>query len=203
VRCPDTDLGFADSPMHGSDAQQRLMRAVLALMPSPERRGAIDVGAHIGTWTLPLAKRFQFVDAFEPVGSIYRCLYKNVGHLTNVKLHSVAAGSHRDTGSMMNLGDNSGCGFVVPGQDFLVALIDDFDFTDIDLIKLDVEGYEGHALAGARRLLDRCKPAVFFEDNGVGRIHHGEKWIDPKAILSDFGYRRKARIEKNELWCFA
>jgi FkbM family methyltransferase len=189
--------------MHGSDAQQRLMRAVLALMPSPERRGAIDVGAHIGTWTLPLAKRFQFVDAFEPVGSIYRCLYKNVGHLTNVKLHSVAAGSHRDTGSMMNLGDNSGCGFVVPGQDFLVALIDDFDFTDIDLIKLDVEGYEGHALAGARRLLDRCKPAVFFEDNGVGRIHHGEKWIDPKAILSDFGYRRKARIEKNELWCFA
>lgn len=202
MRCPETDLGFAENPIHGAVAQQRLMRAVLALIPSRERRGALDIGAHIGTWTLPLAARFSFVDAFEPSTHNYDCLYKNVGHLTNVTLHPSAAGSQHGTGVIRNLGDNSGCGFVMPGNDFLVVPIDDFEFLDIDFIKLDIEGYEGHALAGARRLLDRCKPAVFFEDNGTGLTYYGSTWIDPKAILSDSGYQRVARIGKNELWCF-
>jgi FkbM family methyltransferase len=203
MRCPDTDLGFADSPIHGAAAQERLMRAVLSLISPTQRRGALDLGAHIGTWTVPLSTRFQNVDAFEPYWPNYQCLKKNAQHLTNVVLHQVAVGSQRGRCRIMNLGANSGCGFAVEGGDSLVMTVDEFDFQDIDFIKIDVEGFEGHALAGARSLLTRCHPAVFFEDNGVGRIHHGEKWIDPKAILSDFGYRRKARIEKNELWCFA
>ena len=201
MKCPATDPDFARSGVHGADAQLRLMRSVLALIPG-ERRGAIDAGAHIGTWTVPLAARFSFVDAFEPHAPNFECIEKNAGQLINVTLHPVALGSQQGRCRIMNLGANSGCGFATQGGDALVMPLDEFNFVDIDFIKIDVEGYEGHVLAGARSLLARCRPAVFFEDNGVGLANYGAAWIDPKAILADFGYVRKARIAKNELWCF-
>ncbi len=200
MRCPETDLGFAEHPVHGEHAQRWLLNSVLALVRGD--RGAIDVGAHIGTWTIPLSERFDFVDAFEPQAQNYACLERNAGALENVTLHQIALGAQRGKAQIQNVGQNSGCGYVAPGGDVLVMPLDAYDFVDIDFVKIDVEGYEGHVLAGARRLLDRCKPAIFFEDNGVGPRYFGPKWIDPKGILSDFGYRRKARIEKNELWCY-
>ena len=55
----------------------------------------------------------------------------------------------------------------VPSEIVEVASLDDFDsrgcFAKIDLIKIDVEGYELFALEGGRNLIARCQPILFVE----------------------------------------
>lgn len=59
--------------------------------------------------------------------------------------------------------------------------------TPADLIKIDIEGYEGHVLRGAQRLLSDRRPTLVFEfaPNGLDGIT-GHELMD---MLRDFGYR--------------
>ena len=198
MKCPDTDVGFADSPIHGADVQRRLLQSVLPFCKT--RRRALDIGAHIGLWTTQLALRFKHVDAFEPERVNFGCLKANALEFDNVTLHETAVGADHGRCRVVNLGANSGCGFVTRGGDSPIVPIDSFDFQDVDFIKLDIEGYEGRALTGAVDTLKKSKPVVFFEDNGLGAVHFGPAWTDPKTVLQELGYRHRARISKNELW---
>ena len=51
----------------------------------------------------------------------------------------------------------------------------------IDLIKLDIEGYEPLALRGLTRTLDRCKPRVLCEFNPISLIGNDPTW--PEALI--------------------
>jgi FkbM family methyltransferase len=60
--------------------------------------------------------------------------------------------------------------------------LDELDLKRCDLIKLDIEGMELDALAGARKLIERCRPLLFVEAIKVGR--------EPlKQFFSEIGYR--------------
>jgi FkbM family methyltransferase len=195
---PATDPGFASSPLHGEAVQARLVKQVLARV---KRHGlALDVGAHIGTWTVPLAARFEQVIAFEPVAANRACLEANVAWMKNVIVLPVAVSDHNGTGSMALPGDNSGTYCLLHGTDVLVTTLDVVVHSPVDFIKLDVEGAEGAVLMGAEKILRRSRPAVFFEDNGLGERHYGPSWVDPKSILQRNGYRPVVRLAKNELW---
>lgn len=198
MRCPPRDPGFAAHPVHGKDAQERLIRQVLPYVKG--RRRAIDVGAHIGTWTTPLAQVFHEVDAFEPERENFLCLASNV-RIERIYIHELAVGSQHCRCRIQNLGTNSGCGSVATGRDCLMVTLDSFSWTDVDFIKIDVEGFEGQVLAGATKLLRECKPTVFFEDNGLGPEYYGANWVDPKTVLKEAGYISRLRIQKNEIWC--
>jgi FkbM family methyltransferase len=198
VLSPAEDPGFAASPLHGVAVQSRLAKQVLAYVKS--RGLALDVGAHIGTWTIPLAARFKQVIAFEPVAANRACLEANVEGLDNVTVLPVAVGGYNGTGTMMRPGDNSGTYCLLHGTDVLVATLDVVVHSPVDFIKIDVEGLEGAVLAGGERLLRESRPAVFFEDNGLGERHYGPDWVDPKSILRRNGYMLKVRLAKNELW---
>ena len=199
MRCPVTDPHFADNGVHGAEAQRRLVVSALRHGAGKFRR-AVDAGAHIGTWTVELASRFLAVEAFEPDRENFTCLEENCKGMPNVQTYHLALGRSRQRGRVMNLGANSGCPFIVAGGDVEVVPLDQFDYQDVDFLKIDVEGMEGEVLLGAERTLVRCKPAVFFEDNGLGPVHYGSTWRDPKDLLSALGYSRRARVAKNELW---
>lgn len=195
---PAEDPGFAASLLHGEAVQARLVKQVLARV---KRHGlALDVGAHIGTWTVPLAARFEQVIAFEPVAANRACLEDNVAGLSNVTVLPVAIGSHNGTGTMALPGDNSGTYCLLHGTEVLVATLDVVVFSPVDFIKIDVEGVEGAVLLGGEKILRDFHPAVFFEDNGLGERHYGPGWIDPKPVLQRNGYRPAVRLAKNELW---
>lgn len=199
MKCPDIDPHFADSPVHGAEAQRRLLKAAMYQGPKGRRR-AVDAGAHIGTWTVELAKLFKQVEAFEPDEDNFRCLKENCAQLENAALRSVALGRTLTRGRVFRPGVNSGTPYIVKGGDVAVVPLDEFGFDDVDFIKIDVEGMEGDVLLGAEQTLVRCKPAVFFEDNGLGPVHYGSEWKDPKDLLSALGYCKRLRVAKNELW---
>jgi hypothetical protein len=41
--------------------------------------------------------------------------------------------------------------------------LDSLEFSGVDFLKIDCEGYEHHVIAGARETLLRCKPCVIVE----------------------------------------
>lgn len=200
MKAPAWDSQFSESPVHGAGVQRRLFDIVNSRCFT--HRVAVDAGAHIGTWTVQMVKRFKQVVAFEPVEENRFALLNNV-RAPNLRVYSNALGAVRgQCGMTLPPGGNSGCWQVADGDTHEVLPLDAFGLCDVDLIKLDVEGAEAIVLAGAINTLTRDKPVVFFEDNGLGRRLYGDAWVDPRNVLTPLGYRRVERLRKNELWAY-
>lgn len=194
---PWWDPEYADSGAHGALAQKRTMQAAVGLCR--QRRTAVDVGAHIGLWSAFLAERFEQVCAFEPVSENVTCYRQNVT-AANVDLYHCALGDISATVHMEKHGTNSGCWHCVDNGATPMTLLDEYEFLNVDLLKLDVEGLEGRVLNGARRTLEASWPVVVLEANGLGERLYGEDWLDPKVLLRHYGYAVRGRIRKDEIW---
>ena len=158
----------------------------------------VDVGANVGTHTLPLAQLVGAdgrVLAFEPQRWLYYCLCANVAlnDLTNVVCHEAAIGESRGSLVVPELdyaaGGNYGgleLGDVNPGGwSYTVPLerIDDLKLTQCHFIKIDVEGMEKQVLAGAVETIRRFQPLLYVEDD------RREKSAELRAFLQSLGYQ--------------
>lgn len=128
----------------------------------------VDVGANIGYYTLLLAQGVGpsgKIVAVEPSPDNLDELAINIAHngLGNVEIVAKAVGAERRNVGLLK-GINSGvtedgrAAFTVE-QD----TIDNIATQRVDLLKIDIEGYEWHALMGAPRVLAQDRPIVFVE----------------------------------------
>ena len=136
----------------------------------------VDIGAHMGSWTLVLAEHFREVHAFEPQRLIYQQLCGNLAlnGLDNVVAHNLGLDSEpgrmtlfrpagddpaapwdRDRGRSTGRADVASClkreGVVLSPEQVQVVTIDSFAdvMTEVGLVKVDVEGLELRVLQGA------------------------------------------------------
>lgn len=133
---------------------------------------AIDVGAHVGLLTIPLAKRFKRVVAFEPNPESFACLVRNTAHLPNVECRNEAVGARCgevgiDTSERANTGNRQ---VLVAGEGTPLVALDSFGFRNVGLIKIDVQGYEHQVLKGARRILRSSFPVCIVEQEPSERL---------------------------------
>jgi FkbM family methyltransferase len=130
---------------------------------------AIDVGGHCGFWSFYLAGNFKKVYTFEPVEIFRECFKKNIPH-ENVELLPVALGNENGFVSMNVELENTGATHVLCNTNDLnkveLKKLDDYELTDIDFIKIDVEGYENQVVLGAKETLLRNKPIIIVEQKG-------------------------------------
>lgn len=134
------------------------------------RAGAhvVDVGANVGYY-LALWERYVgpsgFIDCIEPEPDNLEELRHNVNRnrLDNVRIASVAAGGEDGSG-YLRPGIN---GTLVEPEEGVLSVpirrLDSLIDGRVDLLKIDVEGYEGEVLKGAEGLLTRDRPALFIE----------------------------------------
>lgn len=167
---------------------------------------ALDGGAHVGTWSRLLSARFIGVLAFEPSPDTYECLQANMAafRCDNVVLHHLALGDRPGKVQMIMDGrgaqlKNTGSRYVRPGGDVRQVTIDSLGLPALGLLKLDVEGSEPAALAGATETLGRCRPVVLFEDKKLWR-RYGARNDAPQGILLQAGYRHLERAGCDEIW---
>ena len=195
---PKWDADFPTSKTHGLEVQRQMIREATSFCGN--RCVAIDGGAHIGLTASVLAETFFLVYAFEPVQENYDCLKANVPE--NVMTCRTALGDEATSCALkVAPGANSGCWHVAGRGDIPMKTINSLNLFDVSFIKLDVEGFEGFALQGAIETLKEFKPVVLFEANGTGSTHFGARWIDPKTVLTEFGYKHRVRLPyKNEVW---
>ena len=168
----------------------------------PGGGSVLDVGAWYGPWTYWLARRARRVLAFEPNPDVAvvleRCVPSNV---TVVR----AAASDRAATANLTLPEG---GRGTEGRASLEGLddstravavetlrIDDLDLAALDLadllmMKVDVEGHERAALAGAVATIERHHPLLVVE---IEERHGG---IAPTVdLLAGLGYRGRVLVD--------
>ena len=167
-------------------------------------RTAVDVGAHVGLWSMHLVQRFKRVEAFEPVPQFRECFRRNVPDAVDVttigmmgkevlhdhELHDCALGVGTPDGFVsmnINPADTGGTHVNCDGLKGDAPLtqmkqLDSFCFQDVDFIKIDTEGYELEVLKGAVETLRRCKPCVIVEQK-------------PHKLLPNFGIKGTPAVD--------
>jgi FkbM family methyltransferase len=175
---------------------------------------AIDIGANLGEWTLPLAHavgRAGRVLAIEPAPRAADSLAKTfaANALTHVELIRCAVDDHDGTAEfavpiVTSARTDTGTARIGPaasGYEGLTVALRSLDsltaerrLDRIDLIKIDVEGHERQVLDGAQATLARCRPVLVVEtgheaEGDRGAIHDrlGGLGYRMLGVLLDFG----------------
>ena len=186
---------YAAYKAYADRAERELLRRVL--FPGAV---VVDAGANIGIYSQFLCRRVGttgVVHSFEPSPENFERLRSATRRLPNVCLSQSAVGE-RSGNSELYLSDklNVDHRAYMAGGDSrrtipieMVALNDYFKPGErVDLIKMDIQGYELHALQGATRVLaDNPDIKVLLEFWPYGLKQAGANWIDMIAALEGRG----------------
>lgn len=150
----------------------------------------IDIGAHVGYFSLLALNINCTVYAVEPSSINFDCLKENIGERAH--LYNAAAYSETKTGWLYKSSINSGDHRlkIINGNDkeeVKYIRVDDI-VTVADVVKIDVQGAEREALKGMTKLIDRCKPVLHIEYSP----RHLSQWHEPKELITyieDLGYQ--------------
>ena len=155
-------------------------------------RVCLDIGSNIGQWTRPLAKRFTSVICFEPNPNFRQCFNRNITE-TNVVLwpYGLSNREHQAQQEFNSTILNEGEG------DIQCRTLDSFGLTNVDFVKIDVDGFEVPLLEGARDTLTRNTAVVNIEMKRDKRTHIVKR---AEEILRDLGYQFKKRTKSDEVW---
>ena len=145
----------------------------------------LDIGANIGVTGIAIAQFAPLgkIAAIEPIPAAYDLLKINVANSRHVNLttHNFALGSKYGEVQMQGNPDNLSGSFVserhnidddfhfteVVSQHKLDDIFEDLSLDRLDMIKIDVEGYEIDVLEGGASVLSTYKPIVMLEMNYV------------------------------------
>jgi N-acetylglucosaminyl-diphospho-decaprenol L-rhamnosyltransferase len=191
----------------------QLVRSVQRLLC---RRGAIavDAGANVGFWTVPLAQRAAmtggYVIAAEPVPANLERLAENVvrnGVCDHVEIVGAALTETRAPMTMVRRGDSdlecstgNAAVFIDDGGDARLAklevpglplddVLEERGRPHVDVIKADIEGHEDSFLRGALETLDRCRPIIVIEWNEIYFERQGlDAGLAIGAVVDSLGY---------------
>lgn len=149
---------------------------------------AVDVGAHVGLWSYNLARVFKYVVAFEPVPLHRECFMRNV-EASNVVLHACALGAETGRVAMKSDPVSSGDTRVVSGDAVDLLTLDSFGIRNVDLIKIDCEGFEENVIAGAVKTIREWAPTIIVEQKRDMARRFGLEPLGAVTRLKQMGYK--------------
>lgn len=164
-----------------------------AIAACSQRRTAVQAGGNIGLWPRRLAEKFDRVYTFEPEPISRACLERNVH--ANVVVSGAALGA--EPGSCAVARKSLGSHKVCDGDTVPVVPIDALNLADLDLLQLDIEGYEWHALMGAIATITRCHPLIQVELRNFTE-HYGRSDAEVRELLRSLGYQEVTRCPGND-----
>lgn len=156
----------------------------------PKGGTCLDIGANIGTHTLFFADAVGengVVIAFEPQRLIFQLLLANIAinNVLNVFAYQIALGDILGRAKLAPINYLTPGNFgavhverIEEGFNFFNSVeevpIDHLNLKKVDLIKIDVEGYETRVLEGGQRTIETERPLLYVEN-------HVEKYA--KAVI--------------------
>jgi FkbM family methyltransferase len=158
----------------------------------------VDIGAHIGTYSLHISKFSCGVESFECCPKTFNYLCANIAlQKLDYKItpHRTALGNMTGTipyyiHSPGDGGGNSCLPFVGRDSHHIqvpITTLDSFNLTNIGLMKIDVEGFEKNVLEGAQETLKRNGyPKILFESWKESQNKDGKPAIDLRSDLFEY-----------------
>ena len=144
----------------------------------------MDIGAWCGTWSKAIESYAKRVVAFEPDPLHFHCLEKNC--TINCIPRNQAVGS--TDGFISLTEDDFTQAKRVAGEGKIpMVTIDGLEYDNIDLIKIDVEGYEMEVLKGAEQTLNTCQYVMIELNNNSKKYGSSNRIIE--KYLQDKGYK--------------
>lgn len=181
----------------------QLIRVWLWVRP----RKVVDVGANLGNHSNFFGLKNAECTSFEPSKANFTLLKKN---LVNGIAHNVALGSKPGLveilvsqesmgnthirGAMQIESDHSASSELVE-----LRTLDSFELEDVDLVKIDVEGFEMEVLEGAERLFEKSMPSLWIEIHEELTLQ-GAKMMYTRTEIFEWlrlrGYSKFRKIDK-------
>ena len=174
-----------------------------------------DIGSYTGVYALVAAKSNKNlkVSAFEPNPDLFSALEKNLklNRIRNVKSEQMALDNqpgeaylylnhdiHTSIGSLIQ--SSTAGKKVLVSKTTLDIYCENHSVNSIDLIKIDVEGYETNVLQGGSSIIKKSSPIILMESFTQETL---EKQFE---LLSELGYLRPLQVNgdgfdlNNWLW---
>ena len=170
----------------------------------------VDVGAHVGRWTLRASKYYDGVVAFEPTDRTRKVLLENLdlNNIHNVIVRKSALGRERSIMTINyfpKLRSNGGNSLlarnpaqheryaskVIPLQEVQVEPLDDYSLAP-DLVKIDTEGYELEVLAAMPETLSHTKRVI-------AEAHRDEDVAKISKLLKNAGFTIRVIVQPYEV----
>ena len=160
-----------------------------------KRRVFIDIGANEGTHSYFFSKRFQIVHAFEPIKEITESL-KNFRR-KNITVHNIGLSNEiknidlktpviegKEIYGLSSIKNNFKGNF--KKRRIPIKILDNYNFKNVDLIKIDVEGNEYEVIQGAIKTIKRYKPNLIVE---IEQRHSERNMKEIFDLIIKLGYR--------------
>lgn len=136
----------------------------------------VDIGSHVGSWTITLGPHCKQVHAFECNRHVFNILCANIAlrklsHTASTHFCGLSSEASIMTYYKRNHeGGPNGVQFLretdksCEKEEIQVCKLDDFEIENIGLLKIDVEGHEKHVIQGALETLkNNGYPPFIFE----------------------------------------
>lgn len=167
----------------------------------------VDVGAHVGKWTSSLLELClpEHILVVEPSPEIHEQLENRFSRVDNVTLHKVAVSdfsgntdfhltSNQEFNSISKVQDSfqstfEGLAQVERKVTVPVQTLDGLcrDFSEISLLKIDVQGFEKEVIRGAKEILKKSK--VLIVEMNFSPLYDGESsFTEVHEMLTQSGF---------------
>lgn len=183
---PANDIHLEQWKSSQEFTQSKCLNKFLEYCKSQDKKfhTVLDVGAWCGTWSKAIESFAKRVVAFEPDPVHFHCLEKNC--TINCISRNQAVGS---TEGFISLTDDD---FTqakrVAGEGKIqMVTIDSLEYDNVDLIKIDVEGYEMEVLKGADKTIETCQYIMIELNNNSKKYGSSNKIIE--KYLQEKGYK--------------
>ena len=143
----------------------------------------LDIGAWVGTWSMAMNQYCGRVIAFEPDSLHYECLVKNTSD--DIETHQLAIGAEQKMISLSQ-DDFTQSRRVVGEGSIPMITVDSLGLDDVDMIKIDVEGYEMEVLKGATKTLESVQYLMIELNNNTKK--YGSNNIEIEKHIRSLGY---------------
>ena len=209
-----------------SDLEVQLLFEVMAFFDGD----IIEVGANIGSHTVPLAQfayhKKSYVYAFEPQPIIFQQLCTNlcINSIFNVKALPYACSNSDELLYFQQLDylAPNNFGEVEMSKEYLQnthdSIVNAFKLDNVEqikqskkisLIKIDVEGFELAVVQGAEFLLQKHRPAIYLENDRIGLSKQlieylwqqgYELWWHSPPLFNENNFYQNHKNEYNNLY---
>jgi FkbM family methyltransferase len=144
----------------------------------------IDIGAWCGTWAKAMEPFARKVIAFEPDKIHFACLQRNCTINCDPRMEAVGA----EIGEISLTVDNfTQAKRVLEKGTIRMINLDCMNYQDVDMIKIDVEGYEMQVLKGATKTLENTKYLMIELNNNTKK--YGSSNNEVEKYIQSLGFK--------------
>lgn len=155
---------------------------------SKKFKGVVDIGAWCGTWTLAIQKLAKKVYCFEPNKIHFECLYRNVGGHPHISVYNQALGNEEGFVKLSEEHATQNTRVLKEKGQTTITKLDSMKFSDIDLVKIDVEGLEMEVIRGGIDTISKAQYLMIELNNNSKKYGSSNLEIE-QFIEKELGFK--------------